>query len=182
MAARERHIGPVSAQTQHIQQARENRELHASANQGKPPIAATARPGEFSGHEVVSAKKAGAPYHPPANPGKAVPRGENNPRTATHPKDLPPFERPAATNTGDANRDREYQQQQDKMFAKQEQERQKLQQKQEEEHQRMERQKASQAKKQQMEDRHQQQTQQLQQRQMQEQQRMQEKQRPEKRK
>jgi len=43
-----RHIPPVAAQTQHIQAARANPQLRASANQGKPPIAATARPWEFS--------------------------------------------------------------------------------------------------------------------------------------
>ena len=41
---RERHIPPVAAQVQHVQEARGNRELRASVNQGKPPIAATQRP------------------------------------------------------------------------------------------------------------------------------------------
>jgi hypothetical protein len=45
--ANEHHVGPVVAQTQHVQAARSNPELRASANQGKPPIAATARPGDF---------------------------------------------------------------------------------------------------------------------------------------
>jgi len=67
-AAQERHIPPAHAQIQHEQSARSNRELHASSNQGRPPIAATARPGEFRGG-VVAAREAGAPYHPPANRG-----------------------------------------------------------------------------------------------------------------
>jgi hypothetical protein len=66
-AARERHIPPVAAQTQHIQAAQSNPQLRASANEGKPPIAATARPASFTGSQVVPAKAAGAPYHPPAN-------------------------------------------------------------------------------------------------------------------
>jgi WXXGXW repeat (2 copies) len=70
-AARERHIGPVATQNQHIQAARGNPELRASANRGKPPIAATARPAAFSGGGVVPAK-AGGNYNPPAN------RGGNN--------------------------------------------------------------------------------------------------------
>jgi len=185
IAGRERHIGAVAEQTQHFQAARGNRELRASVNQGRPPIAATGRPGEFSGHEVVAAREAGAPYHPPANHPVANrgenPGGGNGYGSAVHPKELPKFERPAPPNTGDVNRDRKYQQQQDKMFAKQEQERQKLQQKQEQEHQQIERQNADQARKQQVEQRHQQQTQQLQQKHVQQQQQMQEKQQPKRR-
>jgi hypothetical protein len=180
IAERERHIGAVEAQTHHLQEARGNRELRASVNEGKPGIAATPRPGEFHDREAVGAREAGAPYHPPANRVEN-PHGGNAPGSAVHPKELPPFERPARPNTGDANRDRKYQQQQDKLFAKQEQERQKLQQKQEQEHQRMERQNADQARRQQMEQRHQQQTQQMQQKHVQQQQRMQEKQQPRRR-
>src|SRR2546425_1498807 len=44
-AAREKHIPPVSAQMQHVQAARTNPALRASANLGKPPVAATPRPG-----------------------------------------------------------------------------------------------------------------------------------------
>jgi len=85
-AARERHIGPVGAQNQHIQEARGNRELRASENHGKPPIAATARPGAFSGGGVVAAK-AGGNYNPPANRGgnraeSAANRPANENRTA----------------------------------------------------------------------------------------------------
>ena len=82
-AARERHETPVAAQTQQVQAARNNRELRASVNQGKPPVAATARPGEFKGREVVQAKAAGAPYHAPerdavdGRPANNVPRPGN---------------------------------------------------------------------------------------------------------
>jgi hypothetical protein len=67
-AARERHTGPVGSQNQHLQAARGNRELRASENHGKPPIAATARPAAFSGGGVVAAKTGGN-YNPPANRG-----------------------------------------------------------------------------------------------------------------
>jgi len=165
-AMQERHIAAVEAQTAHIQQARANRDLRASVNQGRPSIAATARPGDFSG--ARPAREAGAPYHAPA-------RGNTGGGNASpvHPKELPPFER-SAPNTGNADRDRKYQQQQDKMYARQEQERQNLQQKQEQEHQRN--QNAGPERQQQMEQKHQQQTQQMQQRHQQEQQHMQERQ------
>ena len=65
--ANEHHTGPVAAQTQHVQEARSNPELRASANQGKPPIAATAKPGDFK-TGVVASRQAGGEYKaPPAN-------------------------------------------------------------------------------------------------------------------
>ena len=70
-AERERHIGPVAAQNEHLQAARSNPQLRASMNHGKPPIAATPRPGAFNEHGVVPAKKAGAPYSA-ANRGEAA--------------------------------------------------------------------------------------------------------------
>ncbi len=48
-ATRQRHLSPVAAQTQHVQAARGNPEFRATTNHGKPPVAATARPGEFKG-------------------------------------------------------------------------------------------------------------------------------------
>jgi hypothetical protein len=65
--ARERHIAPVAAQTEHFQAARSAPELRASANRGRPPVAATPRPGEFRGGSVIAAKEAGAPYNPDRN-------------------------------------------------------------------------------------------------------------------
>jgi len=179
-AAQDRHIPPAAAQTQHIGAARGNPEFRASANHGKPPVAATAKPGEFSGHDAVPAREAGAPYNPPANRGAAAPKAENGgrPATAVHPTDLPPMERPAAPNTGDPNRDKKYQQQQQKLQQKQDQERTKLQQQQENEHQQLAKQSASEAQKQQTEQKHQQQTQQLQQRHVQQQQSLQQRQAP----
>src|SRR5580658_10109876 len=48
-AAREPHIAAIPAQRQQEQVAHGNPVLRASANKGHPPIAATARPGAFSG-------------------------------------------------------------------------------------------------------------------------------------
>ena len=177
--ARARHIGPVAAQTQHINAARGNPELRASANHGKPLVAATPRPGEFKGHDVVKARQAGGEYHPPANraaaahPGNAG-RPEGGGMHGAHPSGLPPIER-ATPNTGNAKSDKKYQQQQDKLIAKQNRERQKLQQQQEKEHAKLAKQNADQARKQQVEQRHQQQTEQMQQRQTQQRQQLQQK-------
>ena len=187
-AARERHVAPVAAQTQHVEAARNNPQLRASENRGKPPIAATEKPGEFSGHSVA-AKEAGAPYQAPANHGGTEPRPGAEPARpeegnshaaapAVHPKDLPPAEHPPAPNTGNAKLDQKYQKQQEKLSAQQNQERQKLQQKQDQEHQKVAQQKANEAKTQQLEQKHQQQTQQLQQKHASQQQQLQQKQQP----
>ena len=165
-AARDRHIPPSSAQVQHRQAASGNRQLYESANHGKPPIAATAKPGDFS-HSVVKAKAAANSYRPATARQVAAPARNGAPeRSATpvHPNDLPKMERSAPTATGNAKQDQKYQQQQQKLFAKQDQERQKLQQKQEQEHQKFAQSKPNPQRQQQMEQRHQQQTQQLQQR------------------
>jgi hypothetical protein len=194
-AARQRHIPPVAVQTQHVQAARSNPELRASANHGRPPIAATAKPGSFSGREVVPAKAAGAPYNPPANRAANQPRAntraENNvprpgnaggnvprPSNASHSRDLSPHESLSRPNTGNPKQDQKYQQQQEKLIAKQNQEHQKLQQQQERDHQRMQQQKADEARTQQLEQRHQQQTQQMEQRHAQQQERLQQRQQP----
>jgi hypothetical protein len=95
-----------------------------------------------------------------APPVTATPRAN----LASHPKELPPVERPAAPKTGNAKQDQKYQKEQEKVVAKQNQDRQKLQQTQEKEHQQLARQKAADpVKTQQLEQRHQQQTQQMQQ-------------------
>ena len=188
-AGRDHHIPPAAAQVRQAQTARGNPEFRASANHGKPPVAATARAGEFTGRGAVPAREAGAPYNPPANRGGGQTRAENTnrptatgganrPATAVHPKDLPPLEHPAAPNTGNAALDKKYQQQQDKLQKKQIQERQKLQQKQDKTDQRLNNQNASDQRKQQTEQKHQQQTQALQQRHVQQQQNLQRRQAP----
>jgi hypothetical protein len=165
-AAHERHVAPVAAQTQHMEAARANPQLRSAANRGNPPIAATSKPGELSGHGVVPAK--GAPTANEARPAAA----------AVHPKELPANTRPPAPNTGNPKTDQKYQQQQAKMYAKQDQERQQLQQKQDQQHQQLAKQKADDARTQQLEKQHQQQTEQLQQKHTQQQQTMQQHQQP----
>jgi len=65
-AEREPHQAALAAQTQHEHAASQNHHLFASENHGRPAIAATAKPGEFSGRNVVAAKSAGAPYRAPS--------------------------------------------------------------------------------------------------------------------
>jgi hypothetical protein len=203
VAARERHISPVAEQTRHVEAARANPELRASANHGRPPIAATPKPGAFRDRAVVPAKEAGAPYKPAANRGQEeqrgnpqagrpqnnVPRPGNNeqagrpnnvprPPIPTHAKDLQPHERLAPPNTGNPKRDQKYQAQQEKLYQRQEQDHQKLQQKQEQEHQRLAQRNADEARKQQVEQKHQQQTQRMEQRHENQIQKLQNKQRP----
>ena len=183
-AARERHVGPVEAQTRNIDAARSNREFRASVNHGMPAVAATPRAGEFKGNGVVRATEAGA-VHTEARPGgnarpeeNARPGNESRPNNAVHPNELPPAEHMTRPNTGDTKLDQKYQQQQEKLEAQQEKDRQKLQQQQEKEHTQMAKRNASDAEKQQMEQRHQQQTQQMVQRHTQQKQQLQERQQP----
>jgi hypothetical protein len=173
-AAHGRHIAPVAAQTEHVQAARANTELRASSNHGKPPVAATPKPGDFRGNGVVAAREGGAVHGSPARPENSAAR----PANPIHPKDLPPAEHSASPNTGNAKQDQKYQQQQEKLQQKQDQEHQKLQQKQDQDHQRLDQQKANDARKQQMEQQHQRQTQQLEQKHAQQQQKMQQRQQP----
>jgi WXXGXW repeat (2 copies) len=167
----ERHLPPVSAQMQHAQEAAKMPELRASANHGKPPIAATAKPAEFRGEGAVPAREAGGEY-------KGNPGGEHGAPQPTHAKDLPAHEKLPAANTGDEKLNAKYQQQQDKLAQKQEQEHQKLAQKQEQDHQKAAKQQANEQRQQQMEQKHQQQTQQMEQRHTQQQQHMQQHQQP----
>jgi WXXGXW repeat (2 copies) len=155
-AARERHVPPVAAQTEHVTAARANPTLRVSANHGNPPIAATPKPGEFNSRGAEDVAGRGT--------------------TAVHPNELPPTARPAPPNSGNAKLDKKYQQQQDKLAAQQDKERQKLQQQQDKQHQQLAKQNANEAKKAQVEQQHQQQTQQLAQKHTQQQQQLQQRQ------
>jgi hypothetical protein len=190
--ARQRHVGPVAAQTQHVQAARSNPQLRASSNQGKPPIAATAKPGDFK-TGVVATRQAGGEYKAPtpnaahgnqARPANEARPTENRPNNGTqatpnanHASELQQhsFTRP---NTGNDAMNKKYQQQQQKLAAKQAQEHQKLQQQQEKEHQQATQKNLNDAKKQPMEQRHAQQTQQLEQKHATQQKQMEQRQAP----
>jgi WXXGXW repeat (2 copies) len=96
--ARQPHTPPVASQVQQEHAASQNRALFASENHGAPAVAATARPGEFSGKGVVGAKAAGAPYHAPAMspkearaaaPAGKAPAAPNRPEAASRPSTPP---------------------------------------------------------------------------------------------
>jgi len=82
----EHHIAPTSMQTQHEHAASTNRGLLASENHGRPAIAATARPGEFTGHGVVAARGTTSPNSPNGHPNNAA--------------DLHKADRPPSSHTG----------------------------------------------------------------------------------
>src|SRR5271156_3754822 len=76
--ARQSRVPPTPAQTQHQQAASTNHALLASVNQGHPLVAATSRPGEFSGPGVVPARNAAAAEHAGVTPGALAP-GQHGP-------------------------------------------------------------------------------------------------------
>lgn len=63
--ARERHTPALASQIQQEHGAMQNRENFASVNHGRPAIAATGRPGDFSARSAVAARAAGGEYHSP---------------------------------------------------------------------------------------------------------------------
>jgi len=84
----EQHTPALASQTEHQQAASRERQNFASENHGRPAVAATARPGDFSRRSVVTARAAGGEYHAPAmsprdarvasNPGNRGNAGKSN--------------------------------------------------------------------------------------------------------
>jgi hypothetical protein len=97
-AGRQRHIAPVAEQAQHVDSARGNSELRASANHGKPPIAATAKPGAFKDSGAVAAREGGAVHTAPAASANNNARPNADPPRPTTEMNRPTTEtnRPAA--------------------------------------------------------------------------------------
>lgn len=188
------HTPPVAMQAQQRQQARSNPDLRASANRGKPPIAATAKAGDFK-TAVMASKKAGGEYHAPpagaargngarpaenkngANAGNRSENAEAHPNGAGHASDMQPHQHMPRSG-GDPAADKKYQQQQEKLDAQQSKDREKLEKHQEKDHQRATAKNYNDAQKQQMEQRHSQQTQQLEQKQATQQKRIEDRQAP----
>jgi hypothetical protein len=56
-AAHEQHVAAIPTQLQHERMASTNKFLLASENRGQPAIAATAKPGEFTGKGVIAARE-----------------------------------------------------------------------------------------------------------------------------
>ncbi len=91
------HTPAVAAQVQQRDAASKNRALFARENHGRPAVAATARPGEFTGKGVVAARAAGGTYHepkmspkearasaPPSKGAEPAERGAEKPSAANH--------------------------------------------------------------------------------------------------
>lgn len=110
-AANLRHDPPVSAQRQQLQAARTNRAQLASINNGAPPVAATPKPGAFSGSGVVRATHAGGPVNLATNrtagnrgaARNANPRSGIQPMNPTRPNEAAPMQ-PAGRSTRPAIR------------------------------------------------------------------------------
>jgi hypothetical protein len=85
-AAHERHTAPLAEQSQHEHLASQNKANFASENHGRPAIAATAKPGDFSNRSAVPARAAGGAYHAPA----MSPKEARGPSTAGNRPFTPP--------------------------------------------------------------------------------------------
>jgi YXWGXW repeat-containing protein len=96
-ASHEQHRQPTAMQTQHVQAARSDHALLASVNQGRPAIAATAKPGELSGGGVVAARQAGALYKAAENRAAAPSATNSTPRSGNSAVRSQPAPRPQTT-------------------------------------------------------------------------------------
>jgi hypothetical protein len=105
-AEHERHVAPLPVQAQHEHMAAQNRQNFASENHGRPAIAATARPADFSSRSVVPARAAGGAYHPPAvspREARVTPGNRNNSREGSRPFTPPSKNGATPGNTARAN-------------------------------------------------------------------------------
>jgi hypothetical protein len=115
-AARDAHVPPTAAQVQHATAARSDPQLTAAHNEGHPPIAATARPGEFTAG-VTAAKPGGPAYRPPS---PAAVHG--SPAPIVHARDLPKAESAPAATAASADLQARHEQERQALATKQEQE------------------------------------------------------------
>jgi hypothetical protein len=83
-AANEHHIEATHEQMQHEHTASTNRAMLASENHGRPAVAATSKPGEFSGRGTVAASAHAENANRPPN------AGNRPPNTAASHTDRPP--------------------------------------------------------------------------------------------
>jgi hypothetical protein len=76
----EHHVAATDEQFRHEHTASTNHAFRYSENHGRPAVAATAHPGEFSGHGVVAANGGNHEFHPPTHT-EASTHGTNNANT-----------------------------------------------------------------------------------------------------
>jgi len=91
-AAQRRRSSLTNEQDNHIQVARGNPKLRASVNHGYPSIAATPKPGVFTGRGVTSASRPRVPYNP--TPGHSAKPGERGQTSRPGVEMLPPVNAP----------------------------------------------------------------------------------------
>ncbi len=109
--ARQVHTAELPAQREHEHAAMQNRDNFARVNQGRPAIAATARPGDFSRRAVVPARAAGGQYRAPVmSPRQArvtsnAPVNRGNPNAGGRNEGYRPFTPPSRGGNA-ANNDR----------------------------------------------------------------------------
>lgn len=159
-AARAPHQPATAVQMQHRQAAMANHALSASVNHGKPQIAATSKPAELNGRDVVKSNSAGSPE----KASRTVVATPAEKRAPVHAADLPAAAHQAAPSTGNVERDKVNQREQDGLRDSQEKQRQELQQKQAADHERAGQQPSTSANVKELERQHQAQTQALAQR------------------
>jgi hypothetical protein len=89
-AEHDHHVEATAAQRDHEHLASTNRDLRASVNHGRPAVAATSKPGQFSGRGVVGARGSSGPHGGavahnggPANHGGG-PQGHGGPAPGGH--------------------------------------------------------------------------------------------------
>jgi hypothetical protein len=157
-ATRVPHRPATGVQLQHRQAAMVNPALSASLDHGKPAIAVTSKPAELNGRGVVP----GASAASPEEASKATALAEK--RAPAHAADLPPVAHQGAASTGNIERDKVNQRQQDELRNSQDKQRQELQQKQAADHEQAAKQPSTSANVKELERQHQAQTQALAQR------------------
>jgi len=102
----EQHTPALAAQAEHERGAMQNRDNFASVNHGRPVIAATSRPGDFSRRSAVPARAAGSEYHAPAmSPREARVESNSNNRGGRSNDGFRPFTPPSKSGNSAARED-----------------------------------------------------------------------------
>ena len=100
---REQHTPALASQTEHERTAGLSHENFASENHGRPAVAATTRPGDFSKHSVVSARASGGEYHAPAMSPREARVNSGAPANNRSNEGFRPFTPPSKSNSSTEN-------------------------------------------------------------------------------
>jgi hypothetical protein len=102
-AEHERHVAALPMQAQHERFASQNRENFARENHGRPAVAATARPADFSNRSAIPARAAGGEYHAPAMSPRQARVNPTPGNRGTSNEGFRPFTPPARNGGSNAN-------------------------------------------------------------------------------